>query len=132
MTTMLDYPNVDRRKPGIIAENGRTASHRAQRCGEVAVVHLRRRAVPRRKLRPLWGQRSAEGASEGVLFLFAPQGRPKAQIAPPLGAAQRRRRKRGGPFPIASPAACPASRASSSGRRPSRPSSSFFALARIG
>src|SRR5207248_1467464 len=51
---------------------------------------------PRRDWRPLRGQRSGEAASVGVL-----QSRrwaaPKARLAPPSGAAQRRSRKRGGP-----------------------------------
>src|SRR5436305_9358326 len=34
---------------------------------------------------------------------FAPPGRPKARITPPLGAAQRRSRKRGGPLRAAGP-----------------------------
>src|SRR5436309_1633501 len=34
-----------------------------------ASVHARRRAAPRRALRPLWGQRSREAASVGVVIM---------------------------------------------------------------
>src|SRR5487761_530617 len=65
---------------------------RGQRSGECRKRggrQKRRRAVPRREWLLLRGQRNGESRKRGGAS-EAPPGRPKARMAPPAGAAQRR------------------------------------------